>query len=135
MTPAEGIHRHGFRRWYERQLIEGHAYFVTCFLSMLVVAVCLEQIDWRHPLGELASIGYIFGGTLLCVVSLRRYSRILVRAESLGGQSTCAQCSTYGALQVIGSGGPGPAAEPGDSGWIGVKCNKCGHEWRMAPQQ
>lgn len=29
MEPAESIVRLGFSRWYERQLIESHAYLVT----------------------------------------------------------------------------------------------------------
>ena len=37
MSPADGIRQLGFRRWYERQLIESHAYFLTCFLCMIMV--------------------------------------------------------------------------------------------------
>ena len=37
MSPADGIRKLGFRRWYERQLIESHAYFLTCFLCMIKV--------------------------------------------------------------------------------------------------
>ena len=47
MTPADRIDKLGFRRWYERELIEGHAYLVTGFLSFIVIAVFLEEIDWR----------------------------------------------------------------------------------------
>ncbi len=130
-TAAEGIRRLGFRRWYERQLIEGHAWFVTCFLCMIVVAVCVEQIDWRHPLREIASVGYITGGVLLGMVSLRRYSQLLMRAETLVGQSTCARCSTYGVLQVLEASSGGDAEGFTDEGWIRVKCRKCSHEWLM----
>ena len=35
MTPADGIRRLGFHRWYERQLIESHVYLVTGLLSRL----------------------------------------------------------------------------------------------------
>jgi hypothetical protein len=52
MTSAEGISKHGFRGWYERQLIEGHVYFVTWFLSLILVVACPELIDWRQPLRE-----------------------------------------------------------------------------------
>jgi len=131
VTPADGIRKIGFRRWYERELIEGHVYFVTCFLSMIVVAVCLEQIDWRQPARELANIAYIAGGPLLCFFSLRRYNFILVRAESFGSQSTCAACRTYGVLQLLAS-GPGEDAEgEAADAWLRVRCKKCGHEWRM----
>jgi hypothetical protein len=134
MTPAEGIAKLGFRRWYERQLIEGHVYFVTCFLSMIMVAVCLEQIDWRQPLRELLLLVYIGGGVFLCLMSMRRYSFLLARAECLARQSTCAHCLTYGVLQVLAAGAvfeePKPRS-PADNAWLRVRCKKCGHEWRI----
>jgi hypothetical protein len=134
MTSAEGIAKLGFRRWYERQLIEGHVYFVTCFLSMILVAVCLEQIDWRQPLRELLLIVYIAGGVFLCLTSIRRYNFLLVRAECLARQSTCAHCTAYGVLQVLAAdaGSERPmGASLADNAWLRVRCKKCGHEWRM----
>jgi len=136
MTPAEGIMKLGFRRWYERQLIEGHMYFVTCILSMLVVAVCLEQIDWRGPAGQIVfMLGAIAAGGAVCLGSLRRYSFLLARAEALGSQSSCAQCSAYGVLKVLGAGSGEKRVEGAqsdlDNSWIRVRCKKCGHEWRM----
>jgi hypothetical protein len=134
MTPAEGISKFGFRRWYERQLIEGHVYFVTCFLSMIVVAVCLDQIDWRHPLRELLLLAYVMGGVLLCLGSIRRYNFLLTRAECFGAQSVCAACATYGVVQVLAASARREA--PGEKGfadnaWVRVRCKKCGHEWRI----
>jgi len=135
MTSAEGISKLGFRRWYERQLIEGHVYFVTCFISLIVVAACLEQIDWRAPsLYAIFMLGLVVGGAVLCVKSLGWYSYLLARAECLGAQSSCAQCKTYGVLQVISAGEgeePERATRRADNTWIRVRCKKCGHEWRM----
>ena len=134
MTPAQGIDKLGFRRWYERQLIEGHVYFVTCFLSLIMFAASLEQFDSRGPLGEqiwmaalLAASGYV------CFKCLRWYNFLLVRAETLGAQSNCARCEAYGILKVVeaGHGTAQDAASAGDNSWIRVRCKKCGHEWRM----
>ncbi len=125
MTAAEGITKLGFRRWYERQLIEGHMYLVTCVLSMITVAVCVEMIEWRGPtLSTLLMLGLIVGGTALGLGSLRRYNAILIRAECLGSQSNCGRCKAYGALKVVRAG-------EADKEWIVVKCKKCGHEWQM----
>ena len=136
MTPAQGIEKLGFRRWYERQLIEGHLYFVTCFLSLIALAAGLEQLDVRGPLlQQLGMVALIVGSAFLCFKSLRWYNFLLGRAEVLGAQSSCAQCSTYGILKVVeaGCGTPGSveAASGGDNSWIRVRCKKCGHEWRM----
>ena len=138
MTPAEGIAKLGFRRWYERQLVEGHMYLVTCILSLMLIAACLEQIDWRGPLGELAfTLAALIGGAALCVGALRRYGFLLGRAECFGAQSSCAACHTYGVLKVIGAGLDDEHASilgVADNTWIGVKCKKCGHEWRIDNQ-
>ena len=135
MSAAEGITKFGFRRWYERQLIESHVYFVTCFLSMILVAACLEQANWRVPDLDLALTAfYIVGGVALCLMALRRYNYLLARAECLAQQSTCSRCNTYGVLQVIEvpRGRRGDAdAGPYEPGWIRVRCKKCAHEWKM----
>jgi hypothetical protein len=136
MTPAQGITKLGFRRWYERELIEGHVYFVTCFLSMMLIAVCLDHIDWRGPLTQLAfTLAALMLGGALCIGSLRRYNFLLARAECFGAQSSCAQCKAYGVLQVTAAGtaeqSEGRVVAPEDNSWIRVRCKKCGHEWRM----
>ena len=49
MEPAATIGRLGFRRWYERQLIEAHAWLISCFLCMLAIAACVEVMSLRGP--------------------------------------------------------------------------------------
>lgn len=139
MTPAQGIDKLGFRRWYERQLIEGHGYLVTCLLSMMGVAASLELIDWHAPFSQvLFMITVIAAGGLLCALSLRRYQFLLFRAECLGAQSQCARCGTYGVLKVLGAAtgqeGARGVVDRADNPWISVRCKKCGHEWRMENQ-
>ena len=132
MTPAEGIGKLGFRRWYERQLIEGHVSLVTCLLSLILVAVCLEQVDFRASLVKSAlMIALVTAGAAVCVRSVMRYGFLLLRAEALGAQSSCAQCRTYGVLQVLSASTSQPGAEGDDNAWIRVRCKRCGHEWRM----
>lgn len=136
MTPAEGIRKLGFRRWYERELIDGHIYLVTCLLSLIAVAVCLERVEWRGPIVQLMFLlTAIIAGGALCVAALRRYSFLLVRAQSFGAQSNCPHCDIYGVLQVVEAGNverqvPGLFTIP-DNTWIRVRCKKCAHEWKM----
>lgn len=138
MTPAEGIAKLGFRRWYERELIEGHVYFITCFFSLVMVVACLEHIDWRGSLVQLAfTVAALALGGLLCIGAFRRYGFLLARAECFGAQSNCGQCRAYGALKVTGAGVSDSTASvfaPADNAWIRVQCKKCGHEWRMDNQ-
>lgn len=135
MTPAEGIARFGFRDWYERELIEGHAYFVTCILSLILTAACVEQLDWGAPLAQLGmTLFALVLGAALCIGALQRYGFLLARAECFGEQSNCAQCRAYGVLKVTGAGARSPAhslLSPADNAWIRVQCKRCGHEWRI----
>src|SRR5687768_4620632 len=125
MTSAQGIDKLGFRRWYERQLIEGHVYFVTCFLSLIVFAASLEQFDSRGSLGEqFWTAAVLAGSAYVCYKSLRWYGFLLARAETLGAQSNCARCEAYGILKVVeaGHGVPEDAvAGGGDNSWIRVR--------------
>jgi hypothetical protein len=135
MTPAEGIAKLGFRRWYERELIDGHVYLVTCVLSLLLMCVALEQIEWRGPLVQLVfKLAAMILGGVFAFESLRRYGFLLGRAECFGEQSSCAQCKAYGVLQVIGAGvgevRRSPLAPP-DNSWVRVRCGRCSHEWRI----
>lgn len=75
MEIAAKIREIGFKRWYERQLIESHAYLVTCFLSMIAVAVTLEVPSlMRLGFETLVRLAIAFGGIALCVVAWKQYS-------------------------------------------------------------
>jgi hypothetical protein len=47
MEPADSIGRLGFSRWYERRLIEAHAWFVSAFVCVILVAACMEDLSLR----------------------------------------------------------------------------------------
>ena len=49
MELADDIRKRGFKKWYERQLIESHAYLVTCFLCMILVTALMEQSASARP--------------------------------------------------------------------------------------
>ena len=133
MAPGDGIARAGFRRWYERQLIEGHLYLVTCFLCMILTTACLEAANFRS-LGLQPALMVAIGGAgaLVGIVSWQRYRVIMARAELIGEQSTCANCHTYAAFNVTASGTVDADPAPGAIDlWLRVRCRKCGHEWRI----
>jgi predicted nucleic-acid-binding Zn-ribbon protein len=101
----------------------------------MLIAACLEQIDWRGSLLQFAfTLSALVLGATLCVESLRRYNFLLARAECFGEQSSCGRCTTYGVLKVIGAGVDetrGSVLSAADNTWIRVQCKRCGHEWRI----
>jgi len=137
MEPAESIVRLGFRRWYERQLIESHAYLVTGFLCLIVVLASIEDFNLRAPgFKPLIMLALIIGAGLVGYFACMRYFTMLAYAEHIAGKSTCGKCSAHAAFTVTGSGSGRSAAadeeSPSTSAWFAVKCRKCGHQWTIS---
>ncbi|TAK50632.1 MAG: hypothetical protein EPO27_03950 [Betaproteobacteria bacterium] len=118
MEPADSIGRIGFRKWYERQLIEGHAWFITCFLCMIAIAAVLEELSFRGPLARLLAYGaVVFASGVVGIYAFLRYQRLMTMAERLGDLATCTQCGTYGRFAMVSA--------------HAARCRKCAHEWRL----
>jgi hypothetical protein len=123
---ANAIRKFGFKRWYERKLIESHAYLITCFLSSILVAASAEDFSFRAPgVKPLALLAAIAGGALVGWFSWRRYRLIMLEAERLGDRATCAQCGAYAKFVVLESGGEDSVV------WLRARCRKCGHVWTI----
>jgi hypothetical protein len=121
MTTANGIRKLGFKRWYERQLIESHLYLVTCFLCMVLVAACLEELRFENGVQALVVLALVAGGVWLGLRSWQRFRAMFFNAMQFGEASTCRGCGTYARFNVT----------QGEAEWLRVKCRKCGNEWTM----
>lgn len=120
----------GFRRWYERQLVDGFACLVTGVLSLIMMAIAIEMLEFRATAGGLlALVAIAVGGGGLCVGSWLQFHRLLSRAEYLAEQATCGGCRTYGKFAVISS---REFADAPVGCTIDVRCRTCGKEWTMA---
>ena len=122
MEPVDSIRRLGFSRWYERRLIEAHAWFVSAFFCMVAIAACMEELSFRGPLAHLMlNVLIVLGATAVGIYGLARYHKILVEAETFGEHATCEACGAYARFKVL----------------IGsqVRCRKCSHEWRLVGPQ
>jgi ferredoxin len=138
MEPVSSIRRLGFRKWYERQLIDCHLALTTCLLCGIVIAACFEGVTFRDFGTRSATMmALVVGASLLGWYSWRRYITVLERAERYGERSTCDGCKAYGRFEVLNAGVdsvPGPTAEavaPLEVAWMRVKCRQCGALWRM----
>ena len=135
MELSEGIRRVGFRRWYERQLIESHLYLVTWFLSLIVVLACLEGFSFRAPGWEpVLRLAAMIGGVAFCIWSLRRYFTALGFAVHAANCSVCAKCAAYGLLELteiryLRHAGPVERDAGAVPSAVAVRCRKCGNEW------
>lgn len=124
MKLADGIRKHGFRKWYERELMQSHGHLALTFLSGVGVMGAFEAFTtfraWSEQLMNIVALGACVG---IGLWSLRRYLYLLHHAEAAAHQAVCKQCGTYGRLRLV------PRA-PGAG--VAVCCTKCQHEWHIA---
>lgn len=128
MVIPTSIRERGFSRWYERELLLGHAHLVLLVLAAL------------GALGAVEAFGQAGSERLLMVLSLlvsagigawalRRYFFHLMRAELIANQANCPACEVYGRWQI-------EATDPGDAGsgrpaTMQVCCRRCQHRWHI----
>ena len=125
MELREGIRKHGFRKWYERELMHSHGYLLlllACAIGLMTsFAVFSNAASAAQRALDAAAIA------LLAVVglwSLRRYLFLLMHAEHVANQAVCSQCKTYGRLALVeGSSGPRESLQ--------VYCRRCRHQWAI----
>jgi hypothetical protein len=121
VEPADSIRRLGFARWYERRLIEGHAWFISGFACMVAIAACIEELGSRGSAARLIFYGLVVvAAAAIGVYGIVRYQQILVEAERLGEHATCGACGAYARFRLVSQ--------------SEVQCRKCGHEWQLIPQ-
>jgi hypothetical protein len=135
LEPAAGIRKLGFKRWFERELIESHVYLVTLFLCLVLVIALFEQLGSRPgAFGRVLMYTAMATSGAIGVFSLNRYIATLFRALRLAKRSSCEICGAYARFGVLDS-MRGPTEEDSDGReafWLKVKCKACGHEWIMA---
>jgi hypothetical protein len=136
---VEGVRRLGFRKWYERQLIEAHAWLVTGFL-LLILALALFEV--RNDLVGARERFLMMAGALAaaigCILSWLRYHHVLEATELAAELATCPHCGTYGRLKVVRSSAQSDAAVAGnplleDLPHLRVSCRQCAGEWQLEP--
>jgi hypothetical protein len=129
MSIDDAVRKRGFRRWYERQLIESHAYLVTGLLSLIMMAIALETIEFRDSFANALVLAAIAAaGGLLAIFAWKQFNKLLFRAEALAGQAVCSACRAYAKFDVVEA---HDSSEALTGRALRVRCRKCRHEWSM----
>jgi hypothetical protein len=133
VSAADSIRKQGFRRWYERRLIEGHIYLVTAVLSLIMLAVGFESFSQREtPFDVVFGGSLVLGGGGLAWLGWHRYAKTMMMAEWVGGQAVCPMCRHYGFRALPVTELPNEfAATPRRQ--LVASCRKCGHHWQIDP--
>jgi hypothetical protein len=126
MKLAEGIRKHGFRKWYERELLQSHGHLVLAFLCLIGAFAGFEALggtnSWSDQAVDILAIGV---SVAVGVWSLRRYLYFLQHAESAAHQADCPQCKAYGSFKLERENAVDDAQA------LAVCCRKCSHRWTI----
>jgi hypothetical protein len=125
MRLVDGIRRHGFRKWYERELLQSHAHLALTFLCAVglfgAFEAALHFTGWADRLIDALAI-------LACgwigVWALRRYLYLLMHAEHAANQADCPHCGVYARFTLVEG---APATSPS----VRVRCRDCAHQWSI----
>jgi hypothetical protein len=132
MELSQGIRKIGFRRWYERQLIESHLYLISGILCLFMSMACLEGFSLRMPGWEsVLRLLAMMSGAVVCLWTLRRYLMMLGVAEHAAERSVCEKCAVYKGLELSATAPPSATAVEGVLAPVRVRCRQCQHEWTI----
>lgn len=124
MRLVDGIRRLGFRKWYERELLQSHAHLALTFLCAVGLFGAIEAAahftGWADRVVDALAI-LASGG--IGVWALRRYLYLLMHAEHAANQADCPQCGAYARFTLV-EGAPVSAA-------VAVRCRNCAHQWSI----
>lgn len=125
MKLADAIRKHGFRKWYERELLQSHAHLVLTFFCMIGIFAAFEALgqtrSWLDQAVDIAAIGACIA---IGVWALRRYLYFLSHAEATANQADCPACKAYGSFTV--------ETEDARTKTLLVCCRKCRHRWTIS---
>lgn len=137
MASLDRIRTDGFRRWYERQLIECHAWLVSWFLGVIVLVSGVELAGGAGSTG-MQGMFLLLGGMAVCAYSWKRYRLMLEIAERFGAQAVCPSCKAYAKFRIESSvpsslpdGGDPALEDHGGNVWLRARCRKCGDQWTL----
>ena len=134
MQVIEYVERHGFRRWYERQLIESFAYLTLGFFALILLLSGVEVLSHAD-----SGVRYLFAltaaaaGGVLMLVAWHRFRALFARAEHFAEAATCPQCKAWGKFKVLAqeSSRDEDPPEAGRPHWLRVRCTQCEAGWRL----
>lgn len=121
MELIDGIRKHGFRKWYERELLRSHAHLLLLFVCAIGLLTSFSVYSRNASLADRAlDVAAIALCAAVGLWSLRRYLYLLMHAEQVANQAVCSRCKTYGRFTLADG-------QRGET--LVVRCRKCEHEW------
>lgn len=124
MDAIQAMRKLGFRKWYERALLQSHAHLLLLLLSTIGLLVGAETYSRELPASsQLSLIACVIASGVIGFWALRRYLYLLQHAEFLADQAVCRNCQTYARWDIT--------AEDSSSQSMQVRCRHCDNRWKI----
>jgi predicted Zn finger-like uncharacterized protein len=123
MKLADGIRKHGFRKWYERELLQSHAHLVLTFLCTIGLFAAFEGLGRSPWADQVTNLVTLACSAVIGIWALRRYLYLLTHAEAIANQAECPHCRTYARFTLV--------HEDRVQEEVDVQCKKCEHRWHI----
>lgn len=124
MKLADGIRKHGFRKWYERELLQSHAHLALTFCCAIGLFAAFEALTYVQSWTDrVIDMFAILACGAIGLWALRRYLFLLSHAEAVANQADCPACETYARFKIVHAHAEGTV--------VSVRCSKCAHEWTI----
>lgn len=124
MKLASGIHRHGFRTWYERELLRSHGCLALTFVCAIGLFAAFEAMSrFDNNSDRWIDLTAIVVCAVVGLWSLRRYLFLLMHAESVANQADCPGCGTYARFTLVSADAAGSD--------VVVRCRGCERVWTI----
>jgi hypothetical protein len=120
---ADGVRRHGFRKWYERELLSSHAHLLLTVLCCIGLMGSLELFSGGTLAEKLVDVAMVLASAGIGLWALRRYLYLLNHAEAVANQADCPACGAYARFDVVG--------EDPRSSQVRVRCRQCSRAWTI----
>jgi hypothetical protein len=122
MRLADGIQKHGFRKWCERELTQGHVHLLLLLLCVIGLLAALELFSRAAPLADrLGNPVSLLLGAGIGVWALPRYLFMLLHAEGIANQAVCTECRTDGRFMLL--------RDDRTKHQVTVRCRRGSHDW------
>jgi hypothetical protein len=124
MSAAQAIRKHGFRKWYERELLQSHVNLLLLLFAALALLASAEVYSSQLALADrLQVLAGAVASAAVGYFALRRYLRLLTHAEYVADQAICGGCDTYAKWELVD--------EEAGGARLQVRCRKCSHRWQI----
>jgi hypothetical protein len=124
MDAIQAMRKLGFRKWYERALLQSHAHLLLLLLSTIGLLVGAEAYSRELPASsQLSLIACVIASGVIGFWALRRYLYLLQHAEFLADQAVCRNCQTYARWDIT--------AEDPSTQSMQVCCRHCDNRWKI----